>query len=85
MSVRLRKHQIDKADRGKEGKKFADNFNVTLFLIRPSNQTLQDEFLRPNYIAQVGRFRVLAIFSIIATGGFWIGWLIIWVFKRLNH
>ncbi len=53
MSVRLRKNQIDKADRGKEGKKFAENFNVTLFLIRPSNQTLQDEFLRPNYIAQV--------------------------------
>ena len=76
MSVRLRKHQIDKADRGKEGKKFADNFNVTLFLIRPSNQTLQDEFLRPNYIAQVGTVQGFGHFSIIATGGFLIGWFI---------
>merc|ERR1719154_878497 len=52
MSVRLRKHQIDKADRDQGSKRFSDNFNVTLFLIRPSNQTLQDEFLRPNCFAQ---------------------------------
>jgi len=51
MSVRLKKHQIDKAD--KDGsKRFADKFNVTLFLIRPSNQTLEEEFLRPNSYAQ---------------------------------
>ena len=52
MSVRLKKHQIDKADKD-SSRKFADKFNVTLFLIRPSNQTLEEEFLRPNSYAQV--------------------------------
>lgn len=51
MSVRLKKHQIDKADKD-SSRKFADKFNVTLFLIRPSNQTLEEEFLRPNSYAQ---------------------------------
>lgn len=51
MSVRLRKNQIDKADKDKSNK-FSENFNVTMFLVRPDDQTLQEEFTRPNYLAQ---------------------------------
>jgi len=51
MSVRLNKSQIDKASKDKSGK-FSDNFNVTLFLVRPNDQTLQDEFSRSNLICQ---------------------------------
>jgi len=39
MSVRLNKSQIDKAAKDKSGK-FSDKFSVTLFLVRPSDQTL---------------------------------------------
>ena len=68
MSVRLNKNQIDKvsssllqttplipqlqAAKDKSGK-FNDNFNVTLFLVRPNDQTLQAEFSRSNMICQV--------------------------------
>jgi len=51
MSVRLNKNQIDKAAKDKSGK-FSDNFNVTLFLVRPNDQTLQAEFSRSNLICQ---------------------------------
>lgn len=51
MSVRLNKSQIDKAAKDKSGK-FSDNFNVTLFLVRPNDQTLQAEFSRSNLICQ---------------------------------
>jgi len=53
MSVRLNKNQIDKAAKDKSGK-FNDNFNVTLFLVRPNDQTLQAEFSRSNMICQRG-------------------------------
>lgn len=53
MSVRLNKNQIDKATKDKSGK-FHDNFNVTLFLVRPNDQTLQAEFSRSNMICQRG-------------------------------
>lgn len=53
MSVRLNKTQIDKAAKDKSGK-FHDNFNVTLFLVRPNDQTLQEEFSRSNMICQRG-------------------------------
>lgn len=53
MSVRLNKSQIDKASKDKSGK-FSDNFNVTLFLVRPNDQTLQAEFSRSNLICQRG-------------------------------
>jgi hypothetical protein len=53
MSVRLNKTQIDKAAKDKSGK-FHDNFNVTLFLVRPNDQTLQQEFSRSNMICQRG-------------------------------
>merc|ERR1719499_1037522 len=53
MSVRLNKTQIDKASKDKSGK-FSDNFNVTLFLVRPNDQTLQAEFSRSNLICQRG-------------------------------
>lgn len=49
MSVRLKKNQIDKADKSN---KFSDNFNVTLFLVRPNDQTLQEEFTRSNQTCQ---------------------------------
>lgn len=51
MSVRLNKSQIDKAAKDKSGK-FSDNFNVTLFLVRPNDQTLQAEFSRSNLVCQ---------------------------------
>lgn len=51
MSVRLKKNQIDNADKDKSNK-FSDHFNVTLFLVRPNDQTLQDEFWRSNLICQ---------------------------------
>jgi len=51
MSVRLSKNQIDKASKDKSGK-FNDNFNVTLFLVRPNDQTLQAEFSRSNLLCQ---------------------------------
>jgi len=51
MSVRLNKSQIDKAAKDKSGK-FSDTFNVTLFLVRPNDQTLQQEFSRSNLICQ---------------------------------
>lgn len=51
MSVRLSKNQIDKASKDKSGK-FQDNFNVTLFLVRPNDQTLQAEFSRSNMLCQ---------------------------------
>jgi len=51
MSVRLNKSQIDKAAKDKSGK-FSENFNVTLFLVRPNDQTLQAEFSRSNLICQ---------------------------------
>jgi len=51
MSVRLNKSQIDKAAKDKSGK-FSDTFNVTLFLVRPNDQTLQAEFSRSNLICQ---------------------------------
>merc|ERR1719319_1786176 len=51
MSVRLNKTQIDKASKDKSGK-FSDNFNVTLFLVRPNDQTLQAEFSRTNLPCQ---------------------------------
>lgn len=53
MSVRLNKNQIDKASKDKSGK-FNDNFNVTLFLVRPNDQTLQAEFSRSNILCQRG-------------------------------
>jgi phosphatidylinositol-3,4,5-trisphosphate 3-phosphatase/dual-specificity protein phosphatase PTEN len=53
MSVRLNKSQIDKASKDKSGK-FSENFNVTLFLVRPNDQTLQAEFSRSNLICQRG-------------------------------
>jgi len=53
MSVRLTKNQIDKASKDKSGK-FNENFNVTLFLVRPNDQTLQQEFSRSNNICQRG-------------------------------
>ena len=40
------------AAKDKSGK-FHDNFNVTLFLVRPNDQTLQEEFSRSNMICQV--------------------------------
>jgi phosphatidylinositol-3,4,5-trisphosphate 3-phosphatase/dual-specificity protein phosphatase PTEN len=52
MSVRLKKNQIDNANKDKFNNKFSDNFNVTLFLVRPTDQTLQDEFTRSNLICQ---------------------------------
>ncbi|XP_023331913.1 cyclin-G-associated kinase [Eurytemora carolleeae] len=52
MSVRLKKNQIDNANKDKFNTKFSDNFNVTLFLVRPTDQTLQDEFSRSNLICQ---------------------------------
>lgn len=51
MSIRLNKSQIDKASKDKSGK-FSDNFNVTLFLVRPNDQTLQAEFSRSNLYCQ---------------------------------
>jgi len=54
MSVRLNKTQIDKAAKDKSCSKFNDNFNVTLFLVRPNDQTLQAEFSRSNMICQRG-------------------------------
>lgn len=51
ISVRLSKNQIDKASKDKSGK-FQDNFNVTLFLVRPNDQTLQAEFSRSNMLCQ---------------------------------
>jgi len=51
VSVRLNKSQIDKAAKDKSGK-FSENFNVTLFLTRPNDQTLQAEFSRPNRVCQ---------------------------------
>jgi len=51
MSVRLNKSQIDKAAKDKSGK-FSDSFNVTLFLVRPNDQTLQAEFSRSNLVCQ---------------------------------
>jgi len=53
MSVRLNKSQIDKAAKDKSGK-FSENFNVTLFLVRPNDQTLQAEFSRSNLVCQRG-------------------------------
>ena len=41
------------AAKDKSGK-FHDNFNVTLFLVRPNDQTLQEEFSRSNMICQRG-------------------------------
>ena len=68
MSVRLNKSQIDKviiiilcnvltnsifqASKDKSGK-FSEHFNVTLFLVRPNDQTLQAEFSRSNLVCQV--------------------------------
>jgi len=52
VSVRLNKSQIDKAWKDKSGK-FSDNFNVTLFLVRPNDQTLQEEFSRSNLVCQM--------------------------------
>ena len=40
------------AAKDKSGK-FQDNFNVTLFLVRPNDQTLQAEFSRSNMLCQV--------------------------------
>jgi len=51
MSVRLNKSQIDKASKDKSGK-FSEHFNVTLFLVRPNDQTLQAEFSRSNLVCQ---------------------------------
>jgi len=51
MSVMLNKNQIDKAAKDKSGK-FTENFKVTLFLVRPNDQTLQAEFSRSNLICQ---------------------------------
>jgi len=53
MSVQLNKSQIDKASKNKSGK-FSENFKVTLFLVRPNDQTLQAEFSRSNLICQRG-------------------------------
>merc|ERR1719278_324838 len=39
------------AAKDKSGK-FSDNFNVTLFLVRPNDQTLQAEFSRSNLVCQ---------------------------------
>jgi len=50
MSVRLKKSQIDK-EKDKIAR-FSDNFTVTLFLVRPNDQTLQDEFYRSNLVCQ---------------------------------
>ena len=45
VSVRLNKSQIDKASKDKSGK-FSENFNVTLFLLRPNDQTLKEDYSR---------------------------------------
>ena len=43
---------FNQAAKDKSGK-FSENFNVTLFLVRPNDQTLQAEFSRSNLICQV--------------------------------
>ena len=43
VSVRLNKSQIDKASKDKSGK-FSENFNVTLFLLRPNDQMLKEDY-----------------------------------------
>ena len=43
---------LTQAAKDKSGK-FSENFNVTLFLVRPNDQTLQAEFSRSNLICQV--------------------------------
>ena len=58
IQVRLKKNQIDNANKDKFNTKFSDNFNVTLFLVRPTDQTLQDEFSRSNLICQVNNWVV---------------------------
>ena len=50
---------ICQASKDKSGK-FSDNFNVTLFLVRPNDQTLQAEFSRSNLICQVRKDMELA-------------------------
>ena len=47
------------AAKDKSGK-FSDNFNVTLFLVRPNDQTLQAEFSRSNLVCQVV---IIALFA----------------------
>ena len=56
MLVAVAESQIPlfQAAKDKSGK-FHDNFNVTLFLVRPNDQTLQEEFSRSNMICQVTR------------------------------
>ena len=48
----VREIPLFQAAKDKSGK-FHDNFNVTLFLVRPNDQTLQEEFSRSNMICQV--------------------------------
>ena len=43
------------ASKDKSGK-FSEHFNVTLFLVRPNDQTLQAEFSRSNLVCQVNNY-----------------------------
>ena len=45
-------NSIFQASKDKSGK-FSEHFNVTLFLVRPNDQTLQAEFSRSNLVCQV--------------------------------
>ena len=39
LSLRLKKGQIDKAHKDKTSQRFPDNFSVTLFLVKPEDQS----------------------------------------------
>ena len=39
LSLRLKKGQIDKAHKDKTSQRFPDNFSVTLFLVKPDDQS----------------------------------------------
>ena len=71
VSVRLNKSQIDKASKDKSGK-FSENFNVTLFLVRPNDQTLKEDYSRGQVFINILSFLVQQFHDILVwVGIFW--------------
>ena len=57
LSLRLKKYQIDKAHKDKACKSFPDNFSVTLFLVKPDDQSeklLDYSLLPPQILMNMG-------------------------------
>ena len=83
LSLRLKKGQIDKAHKDKTSQRFPDNFSVTLFLVKPEDQSeklLDYSLYSPAFLMQSMPDQV----GILLLDVFWLKFLLISFFCNSN-